>query len=590
MASSPIVPSDSGDAEAYTKAWQALYRLMYEGMSFSGREKNCTFLNTGDGRFVDASAVSGLGTIQDGRSYAETDWDNDGAPDLWLASRNAPALRFMRNTRAGEAHFVALRLEGRSSNRDAVGARVEVTAGGELRSRSLRAGSGYLAQSSKWIHVGLGEVTDVEQVVVRWPGGEAERIDGVDADGFYHIVQGEGRATPWTRPGSGAELEPAPVEAAKATERARLPLAMRVPTPRLTYEDPASGAVRPLIEGAPRPVLVNLWASWCVPCVGELSEFTERAEDLRAAGLDVIALSVDEPDKREAAVAMLERLDWPFASGFATPATIDTLDVLQRQLVFRKREMPVPTSFLINELGQLTFVYKGPVSVEQLLEDADRLGGTPAAVRDLGAPFEGRWRREPAYPLQLLIDLTAGLHERGLTVAASDVLRRARMPSGDPQSPELRLARKELLIAAQMLAVPLMEDGHWEEAGAVAALAAALAPDWSWNRALATCLAQLGRLPEAAEQYQRAMELAPAKAFLKVDLAVTLMQLGRPDDVRRLLEPVVAEKPRNLQARLVLAGALERLGRADDALEHVRIALQQNPDHPEARRMLAALE
>ena len=59
------------------------------------------------------------------------------------------------------------------------------------------------------------------------------------------------RATRWTRPGSGAELEPAPVAAAKATERARLPLAMRLPTPRLTYEDAAGiviDDVSPLAE------------------------------------------------------------------------------------------------------------------------------------------------------------------------------------------------------------------------------------------------------------------------------------------------------------------------------------------------------
>jgi thioredoxin-like negative regulator of GroEL len=582
------VPSDSADADAYRRAWSALYTLMYEGMSFSGREKNCAFLNTGDGLFADASALTGLGSTQDGRAYAVTDWDSDGAPDLWLASRNAPQLRLMRNRGAEGAHFVALRLEGRSCNRDAIGARVEVVlAGGERHVRTLHAGDGYLAQSSKWLHVGLGASTEIEHVVVRWPGAEAETFTGVAADGFWHVVQGEA-VRRWSRPAPATALAPSTLEAAVASEKARVALAMRVPAPRLDMSTPSGETVRVRAEHE-GPVLVNLWASWCAPCVAELGEMTARADELRERGLEVVAVSVDEEAKRAEARALLERLDWPFQSGDATPELLETLDAIQRQLVYRKREMPVPTSFLINAAGQLAYVYKGPVDVDVLLDDLEHLGGSPADVRRRGVPFTGRWQHDPVYPLPVLIALAEDLFQRDLPLAASDVLRRVMLPQGDPSSAEMQTARGQILAIAQPLAGTLLQREQWDEAGAISALVVGLNPgDLAWHRALAGCFSQLGRHAEAAAAYRRALTIAPDKMALKVELA---QALGRSGDTRgavRVLEEAVAGKPKSVQARLGLAVALDQVGRRADALVHLRRALEIKPEHAEAQRMLAA--
>ncbi|NIP94146.1 MAG: CRTAC1 family protein, partial [Akkermansiaceae bacterium] len=77
--------------------------------------------------------------------------------------------RLLRN--AGEGgHWVALRLEGRKCNRDAIGARAVVTLpGGATRSKTVRAGDGFLAQSSRWLHFGLGQAESIEGLVIHWP-------------------------------------------------------------------------------------------------------------------------------------------------------------------------------------------------------------------------------------------------------------------------------------------------------------------------------------------------------------------------------------------------------------------------------------
>ena len=94
MSHSPDELSTSGQLLQYDRGWSALNKLIRSGRSFSGRERNCCFLNLGDGKsFANISAASGLDMIHDGRAVAMSDWDADGDVDLWIASRTGPRVR-----------------------------------------------------------------------------------------------------------------------------------------------------------------------------------------------------------------------------------------------------------------------------------------------------------------------------------------------------------------------------------------------------------------------------------------------------------------------------------------------------------------
>ena len=160
-------------------------------------------------------------------------------------NRNAPQLRLLRNDAPNVGHFVVLRLQGTHANRDAIGARVEVypagpgpSVGGESLRRplikTLRAGDGFLSQSSKWLHFGLGDATEIERVVVRWPGGPAEEFRDLASNRHYDLVQGAGLAKLWRRP-QPSVLVPSSQSPAKITESARIWLAARPDMPRLDY-------------------------------------------------------------------------------------------------------------------------------------------------------------------------------------------------------------------------------------------------------------------------------------------------------------------------------------------------------------------
>ena len=105
----------------YKQGWQALNRLLHEDGSFSGNERHCVFLNTGDfaaeGRFADISAASGLDFADDGRAVAVADWDFDGDLDLWITNRTAPRVRFMRNDCASGSADLGLPARSTRSNK-----------------------------------------------------------------------------------------------------------------------------------------------------------------------------------------------------------------------------------------------------------------------------------------------------------------------------------------------------------------------------------------------------------------------------------------------------------------------------------------
>lgn len=162
------------------------------GTSFSGHERNHIFSNRGGAGFDDVSIVSGFDHPADGRSIAAFDYDRDGRPDLAVVNANAPLLQVFHNEIEASpgrtpTRFVAVRFRGGNttaaptpglSNRDGVGARLELHVGDKVLRRELRAGEGFASQSSATLLIGLGDAKQADKLTVRWPSGRiTERAD-----------------------------------------------------------------------------------------------------------------------------------------------------------------------------------------------------------------------------------------------------------------------------------------------------------------------------------------------------------------------------------------------------------------------------
>jgi len=181
--------------------------------SWHGWERNRHLRNKGDGTFQEIGRGAGTDLLTNSRGVAVADFWNRGALDLAVAA-NGGRHALLRNEVGVRRHWLQVELTGVRTNRDAVGARVEVVAGGVRQLREVSAGDGYASQSTLRLHFGLGEAAVVEEMTVRWPAsGLVERFEDVVGDRIVALTEGSGRLVEKRYREAPGEL-PAPLPAA----------------------------------------------------------------------------------------------------------------------------------------------------------------------------------------------------------------------------------------------------------------------------------------------------------------------------------------------------------------------------------------
>ena len=133
-----------------------------------------------------------------GRGLAVGDLDNDGRVDAIILAQDDP-IAFLRNA-STSGHFATIGLEGVASNRDGVGAKVVVTAGGGRQTLRRSGGGSYQSAGDPRLHVGLGGATRIDSVEVRWPSGRVDTHKNLPADAGFLFREGE--STPRPLPGT----------------------------------------------------------------------------------------------------------------------------------------------------------------------------------------------------------------------------------------------------------------------------------------------------------------------------------------------------------------------------------------------------
>ncbi|MFB3786534.1 MAG: CRTAC1 family protein [bacterium] len=154
---------------------------------------NQLFRNNGHGTFTDVSAQAGPGfqVRRSTRGGTFGDLDNDGDLDIVVSNSRREPTVLLNELRNGN-HWINIRLEGVKSNRDGIGARVEVTAGGKKQMNEVRAGSSYQSHYDLRLHFGLGKAETIDQIRVAWPSGQVDTLPNVKADHFVKIKENAG--------------------------------------------------------------------------------------------------------------------------------------------------------------------------------------------------------------------------------------------------------------------------------------------------------------------------------------------------------------------------------------------------------------
>lgn len=402
VSQAPVTTDVSSEViDKYIDSWEPLNQRMLTGSSFSGHERNCAFLNTGNGQFADVSATSGLNYIDDGRSIAVTDWDQDGDLDLWITNRTAPRVRFLRNDGKTDNRYFAVQLQGDPKKLcplDAFGARVEATfkdEAGEVSKRiqTLYGGDSFLSQSTKWLNFGVRPNESIEKVTVRWPGSlEVEQFQGVEIDGRVLLVQGKGVAIKVERAAGERNLEPSDFRGPDVKLTGRLKISWPKKIEDLTFKTLAGNQTQRMAP-LDQPALVLLWASWCPPCIEELTELSKTV----TKGVEVIALNIETGEEAPSSAELnkiLDEVGFRGTRGLASPELIAELNQKHLDAIFVRYDLPLPVSFLIDTQGLLRVVYKGILEIDQMQKDVETLDAQGLDSMTLAVPFPGRWTEE----------------------------------------------------------------------------------------------------------------------------------------------------------------------------------------------------
>jgi thiol-disulfide isomerase/thioredoxin len=324
-------------------------RLMFgQGFSFSGYERDPLYLNLGARKFVDVSGCSGIDSVTDGRASVFADLDNDGDLDVFLTTIQGQAHLLFRNNVGQDNRWLRVLLDGGPRlGHDAFSSVVRVPTSAGTLTKTKSGGSGYLSQHDPRLLFGLGRDTSVESVEVTWPDGVRERFAGpFPAGSSLRLVRDSGRAQPVS---VRAATLPDPLTRAQSiASEVRVKAGEAVPDLPVVGLDGVRTSLRRLVRPG-RRMLVNVWATWCVPCRREMPELEAMRERLAARGVDIVGVSVDTEPAAPVAAFSRERVRYP----------VFRLDPAAMGQLYTSDEVTVPLSFVVEPDGRVSELVPG---------------------------------------------------------------------------------------------------------------------------------------------------------------------------------------------------------------------------------------
>jgi Flp pilus assembly protein TadD len=336
------------------------------------------------------------------------------------------------------------------------------------------------------------------------------------------------------------------------------------------------------------PTIINVWSRTCAPCLAELAEWSAHRDKLLATGADIITFSTDhlagETDATATAVA-LAKTGSTFPNFKISEASLSALDDLQRSVLDRWKPLPVPSSFLIDTHGELVAIYKGKVSVEQLIHDLPLSSATAEQRRDAAIPFPGRWvggagSADSKRVASMMLD-----HNR--IEAATDYLDLCaeRLEA----SPELARQKRKLGDIYFMSAIIKSSDPQRrrEALGQLARARDLIPDDIRIRRELGKQFLAANKQREALSEFSAASKLNPGDFGLQRDLALMNFRLGEYQAAHDLLSQLVTIQPQDGLLHYHLANAQIRTGRIPEAIAGYRRTLSLSPNTLEAANNLA---
>ena len=319
--------------------------------SWSGYERDVFFYNSGlQYEFSQVAYGLGVDFSDDGRAFVPFDFDGDGDLDLMFSSLQN--IRLLEN-RAPARNFIRIDVRNEKSADIPLGSLVQITANGQTQQDYVKLTAGFQAQVPKTLHFGLGDTEEVSKIVVTWPDGQKRTFGPVRANKHFIFTANKDTfetktIVRWTDQPLGVD-EDLLEQVAMTLDGKRTRLRSFTSQSKLT--------------------VVNFWAPWCKPCKKELPILKDLSvkysNDSQWLGVSV------ETNNLESVKKSVARF------GIKYPQLVANEPLLE-SFFGDDGNLPIPSTFIFDEGGQLTRAYLRPVSRKQLQKDIQTFSASSA--------------------------------------------------------------------------------------------------------------------------------------------------------------------------------------------------------------------
>jgi tetratricopeptide (TPR) repeat protein len=573
-------PTDAKPSHAYEQGWNAINEVIRSDGTWSGFERNVFFLNNGDGTFSDVSGIVGLDCMEDSRTFVLSDFDHDGRQEMVLKNRNSPQLRFFKNVIPDLAPAIAFRLTGKRSNRDAIGACITVETESGRQTRFLQAGSGFLAQHSKELFFAVGTTKGPVRAEIRWPSGLLQHFDSLPLNHRFWIEEGAppSRVEAFIKFGG---LPSAVLDGLSAPEV--LPAAseswLLAPVQAPDFSLRGKGRVESLSGRRGKPALICFLS---VSATGSEDQ-VKRLEKLNAhwgrEGLQLLVIDVDaEQDGNERQHQSGFPQNFPIVQ--ATQDVVAIYNLLFRSLFDRHRDLSLPSSFLIDEAGDIVKIYQRIIENEHFDEDIKNIPRTDAERVAKALPFPGA---DTGYEFgRNYLSLGSVFFERGYPDTAGTFFGRAL--KDDPASAEALYGLGSVYLQQQK---PKQARESFERVLKLQASYPGTFPN-AWNN-LGILSAKEGDAAAAVEFFQRALQIDPVHLIALLNLGNAYRQQKEWVEAKKTLQRAFEVGPDDPEVNYTLGMVCAQLEELDRAEEYLKRAVSLRPLYPEALNNLGVL-
>jgi Flp pilus assembly protein TadD/peroxiredoxin len=570
-------PSSSTPSLAYERGWNAINELIRSDFAWAGFERNTLYLNNRDGSFTEISGIAGMDFLDDSRAFALADLDHDGRLEVILKNRNGPQVRILHNTLTEIGDSISFGLRGTKSNRDAIGASVTVQSGALRQTKYLQSGTGFLSQHSKELFFGLGKAQPKVVATIHWPSGLIQSFESLPVNHRISIEEGKPTflATRFDRVPSPTTQQLLPANLNRLPASSQTWLLDPLPAPDFTLSSLTGNAIS-LHALRGETILLNFWSQDSLECLEQLISLQSLHADSRARSLQILCINVDDPPDAAtlSAFAAQHRLTLPVLR--ATPEVAGIYNILYRFLFDRRRDLPLPCSFLVDQNSTIVKIYQGPFDSKQLWLDSSSIPKTDSDRTSKALPFPGTLHNGSFQRN----DFTYGvaLFQRGYLDPAAASFKQ--VVAAKPDDPEayynlgtLYLRKNDLAEAEQFLQQTVK-----------------LRPDYpeAWNN-LGMIAGQQNRADEAIRNFKQSIFLRPDYTVALVNLGNVYRRQGNLADASALFNKALALEPENPEANYSLGMLFARQNDSARAIELLQKAAATRPDYPDAWNNLGVL-